>query len=301
MDRRTYLTGVVAGTVALAGCESLPGSATGDEDDEDDGTTESDPRQVQVVREYYSALNEGDADAANRLIHPDAPAGEVSEEGASYFEENIDIGVTDAQLRGESGDTAEVTATVLTRTEESEDPSREEWVFELRRTDDGWQIYEANRVESTDTPTPDEPTEQTTNRLQAVSTVGTNIQSETVQTVEVVVAKAPGAAEIDLSGVVVEWVGPAGVSRLTYGDTARQETFGVEPIKDEDGSLSGARPVLNDPADRAVLTFDVPAFAGEGLAEGAEVSLTLQTESGGTTDVYLTVPQTLADANAVNL
>lgn len=301
MDRRAYLTGVSAVTAALAGCEGLPSTGTTDGDEEDDETEEPDPRQVQVVREYYAALNEGDREAANELIHPDSPVGEVSEEGASYFEEEVDIGVTDVELREKTDDTAEVAATVLTRTAEDEDPERQDWLFELRRTEEGWLLYDGDRRESSETTTPDQQNGQVQNRLQATSTVGTDIQNEAVQTVEIVVRRAPGASEIDLSAVVIEWVDSSGVSRLTYGERAGRETFGVESVNDENGSLSRARPTIDDDSDRAVLQFDVPAFSGSGLAEGAEATLSVRTASGATTEVTLTVPQTLAGSRVVNL
>jgi archaellin len=44
--------------------------------------------------------------------------------------------------------------------------------------------------------------------IDVLSTVRVDIEERTVGTVEMVVKKAPGATDVDLSRVVVEWVGP---------------------------------------------------------------------------------------------
>ncbi len=94
-----YLTSMAAVTATLAGCESLPGTGTADEDEEDEDDETPDPQQVRTVQAYYDALNRGGARAATRLVHPEADAGEVSEDGVTYFEEDVNIGVTDAAVR----------------------------------------------------------------------------------------------------------------------------------------------------------------------------------------------------------
>jgi archaellin len=302
MDRRAYLLGLTGISATLAGCDRLD-SLSGTEDD---GTPEPAPQQVKVVEQYFTALNDGDTATASRLRHPESPVESLSEDRADYYDEEVSIGVEGATLREEDGETAEVTATVLTEAAESGETSRVDIVFELRETENGWRLYGSRVLEST--PGSPEPTVETTreeqsrtNRVDVKSRVGTNIENNEIQTVEMVIGLAPGADAIDLSRFRVEWVDNTGVYRLGYGTTATESTFTVESIQDENGSLDGSRPILDDRSDRALLRFTVTAFREGGLPEGSSVRLSLETQSGGTTEAQLTVPQTLSGATAVNL
>jgi len=57
---------------------------------------------------------------------------------------------------------------------------------------------------------------------------------------------------------------------------------------------------LNDPADRAILTFDADSISG-GISEGETVTVRLNTQSGGTTTVRISAPATLSGKSAVSL
>jgi flagellin FlaB len=160
--------------------------------------------------------------------------------------------------------------------------------------------------------------EQVSNRLDPVTKSGRDLGGETVGVAEVVVKRAPGAGDIDLRNVTVQWVGPSGTYSLVHPgveSSGADGRFGVSAVADDDGSL----PVLNAPDDRATLVFDLgtdqvdvddarsgetgpgATFFGEQLPAGAEVSVQVTTQSGGTTEIRLAVPETLSGGDAVQL
>jgi flagellin FlaB len=157
--------------------------------------------------------------------------------------------------------------------------------------------------------------QQVTNRLQVVAATGDHISSgsgsKTLGVVNLTVKKAPGASNVDLENVTVQWVGPSGTYNLVEAAVSAQGADGsflVTAFKDADGS----EPVLNEPDDRMVMTFDIgdrdltnqlqesDTFA-EDLEEGSQISLKLTTKSGATATERLVVPQSLSGKSAVNL
>jgi len=141
--------------------------------------------------------------------------------------------------------------------------------------------------------------DQVTNRLQEVSSVG-QVTGGVVGTVEITVKKAPGANNIDLSTTTLQFVHSSGSTDMTYlSGTSNDTRFDAEPIQDEDDSI----PVLNDPADRVRLVLDTSQIvsATSGLEEGDTATIRMNTQSGGTTEITLVVPETLSGSSAVSL
>ncbi|WP_434737251.1 archaellin/type IV pilin N-terminal domain-containing protein [Haloarcula montana] len=178
-------------------------------------------------------------------------------------------------------------------------------------------INTAGFLQSSAEETGQQSSDQVTNRLEIVNTVGTEINGDakTVDLVEVTVKKAPGAANIDLGSTIAQWVDTTGSYDLTYGDnTASSDApnstaFSVDKVQDDDSSISDSQ-VLNDPADRATITFDVDdirtdsndaSYDGSGLGEGETATIQLNTQSGGTSTVRLVAPETLSGNSAVTL
>jgi len=160
--------------------------------------------------------------------------------------------------------------------------------------------------------------DQVTNRLDIApksGTVGTVGGKDVIGQVNVTVQTNPGAKNVDLRNVTVQWLDPSGVYRVTHHDVdAGDADFAVTALKDGDGSL----PVLNDPDDRFILTFDtgdaprdvqINTESGivdvdhtdEPLKEGDSVLIKLTTKSGATTQTTVTVPETLSGITAVEL
>jgi len=119
------------------------------------------------------------------------------------------------------------------------------------------------------------------------------------------VKKAPGANNIDLSTTTLQFVHSSGSTDMTYvnGD-ATEGQFTVSAIQDEGGeSITADSPVLNDPADRARIVLDTDQIIDNtgGLGEGDTATIQINTQSGGTTEVRLVVPETLSGSSAVSL
>jgi len=148
--------------------------------------------------------------------------------------------------------------------------------------------------------------EQVTNRLDIVSSVGENIVDNRIQTVRITVEKAPGAGNIDLATTTLQFVHSSGSTDLTYGSydgTGSGTEFGVVAVQDSDGSLNSDDVVLNDPADRAQFVLDTSSIVSSttGLGEGDTATVQINTQSGGTTEVRMVVPETLSGMESVNL
>ena len=164
-------------------------------------------------------------------------------------------------------------------------------------------INTAGFLQSKSQQTGGQSSQQVTNRLQVVSVTGENItSSDTIGNVSMVVKKAPGADDISMQNVTIQWVGPNGAETLVH-DTA--PGFEVTTVKDADSS----QPVLNDPDDRFEEQLDLNNDGGgvgtgstvNALEEGETATLKITTMSGGTTEVRLSVPQSVGNENAVEL
>jgi len=149
--------------------------------------------------------------------------------------------------------------------------------------------------------------DQVTNRLQVVSAVGENINDGAIGSVRITVKQAPGANNIDLSTTTLQFVHSSGSSDLTFAEysteTGNATNFNVTDVQDEDGSVGSEGVVLNDPADRAQLLLNTSAIVdtSDGFAEGDTATIQINTQSGGTTELRLVVPETLSGSSAVNL
>ncbi|MDQ2074448.1 flagellin [Haloarcula sp. H-GB4] len=177
-------------------------------------------------------------------------------------------------------------------------------------------INTAGFLQSSAEQTGQQSSDQVTNRLQEASTtgqIGTVSGEDRVGVVNISVSRAPGAGNIDLSETTIQWVDSSGSYSLVHQSQsggATDGTFGTTIIQDDDGS----RPVLNDRADRLKITLDVGAAPfdvsvggtnidsfGNSLAEGDSATIRITTPTGGTTEIQLTVPETLSGSSSVSL
>ncbi|GGK83889.1 archaellin/type IV pilin N-terminal domain-containing protein [Haloarcula sebkhae] len=177
-------------------------------------------------------------------------------------------------------------------------------------------INTAGFLQSSAERTGQQSSDQVTNRLQEASTtgqVGTVSGEDRVGVVNISVSRAPGAGNIDLSETTIQWVDSSGSYSLVHQSQSggvADGTFGTTIIQDGDGS----QPVLNDRADRLKITLDVGAAPfdvsvggtnidsfGNSLAEGNSATIRITTPTGGTTEIQLTVPQTLSGSSSVSL
>jgi flagellin FlaA/flagellin FlaB len=146
--------------------------------------------------------------------------------------------------------------------------------------------------------TGEESSQKVTNRLNVVSATGTVANSE-VYEVNMTVKKAPGAADINLNNTTISYLGPDTTADLVYRGNAggSADVFSASAIKDADDSV----PVLNSPDDRVDVGINLTQSALGNLSEGDSASLTMVTQSGGSTAVQLRAPQSLSGESAVEL
>ena len=148
--------------------------------------------------------------------------------------------------------------------------------------------------------TGEESTSQVSDRIQVVSQSGnvTTVDgNQSVDSIDFVLAKAPGAGAIDLDQVSAELIGGNG-----------QEAFQLSELDDEAVDIftepGGDSVVLTDSSDRAVVEFNLTAteIGYNDLEPGDRLSVTFTTASGATTTTEIRVPTTLtSDQDSVRL
>ncbi|RXK47249.1 archaellin/type IV pilin N-terminal domain-containing protein [Halorientalis pallida] len=170
-------------------------------------------------------------------------------------------------------------------------------------------INTAGFLQSQSEETGQQSSQQVTNRLDIVAKTGvvTNDAPDdvTIGQVDLTVTKAPGAQDIDLEDVTIQWISDANTYDIvsqdadTNGQGTNDGVFTITAVKDEDGSAT----IVNSPDDRMRLTLDLSTIGTNNafLAEGDSVTLRIATEDGSASTVRLTVPQSLSGQTAATL
>ncbi|MFD1587979.1 archaellin/type IV pilin N-terminal domain-containing protein [Halorientalis brevis] len=164
--------------------------------------------------------------------------------------------------------------------------------------------------------------EQVTNRLQILQTSGQKTGTSgdnAIGAVTMVVTKAPGAEDIAMRGITMQWVDDEGTYDIVHENEYNDQdgTFAQDAVKDEDDSVRDSdSPVINSPDDRINLVIDIgtddnlDAYEGDdapatvrdsGLDEGDTASIRITTASGTASTVQLVVPESLSGKTAVRL
>jgi len=143
-----------------------------------------------------------------------------------------------------------------------------------------------------------ESTDQVTNRVSVISTVGDVANDESIHTVNLTVMKSSGSGDVNLSTATVEWLGPDDGKILTMNETADESNFSVSTVKD----IEDTAPVLVNQGDRFRVSLDTAAITekSHGLKESEEFTIKIVTSAGAVT-YHHSVPQTLTDQKAVQL
>jgi archaellin len=149
--------------------------------------------------------------------------------------------------------------------------------------------------------TGEQSSDQVTDRLEPVETTGNVTDSGQLDKIDFVLQKSPGASDINVSKSTLSFIGPDGTER--YELFADANGINYTTYQDGDNSLDGVGKILNDEADRLVITMNLDnSSISSGLldaGETAEVEITGQ--SGATTIIQLTVPQSLDGERSVTL
>jgi len=186
-------------------------------------------------------------------------------------------------------------------------------------------INTAGFLQSSAAQSGEESSSQVTNRLQVVDIAGEDIvkggQGFEVTTIHVTVKRAPGADNVPLTTTTAQWISSDGsYDVISYtatqgsGGSSGDAGFVTSTFQDDDGSISNSN-VLNDQADRAVITFQTTAVSGpeqhsdlkdkqlvgSDLNEGSTAEITLMTQSGGETTATVVVPESLSGKSAVSM
>ena len=154
--------------------------------------------------------------------------------------------------------------------------------------------------------TGEQSSDQVTDRLEPVETTGTVENGDNVTEVDFVLQKSPGASDINVSKATFTITGPNGTFRHEVSNNAN---FSYDSFQDSDGSLEGdgTSEILNDESDRLVLTYllngSAPASSTThaNLTAGQTAEVEITTQSGSTSIIQLTVPQSLDGEESVSL
>ncbi|MFC6872033.1 archaellin/type IV pilin N-terminal domain-containing protein [Halobellus marinus] len=149
-----------------------------------------------------------------------------------------------------------------------------------------------------------ESVDKVTNRVEVVNQHGTVGNNDKIANITLTVRLAAGSSAVDMDSTSIKYLSSDEVttltnssSSLTYpaGNATKFNLTAVEGT-DEDDSFG----VLNSGADRYEVTINASAIESDanGLSTGDRVQLDITSQSGGTTQVILTMPQQLAGQEA---
>ena len=147
-----------------------------------------------------------------------------------------------------------------------------------------------------------ESVDKVTNRVEVVNQHGTVGQNDKISNITLTVRLAAGSSAVDMNSTSIKYLSDEEVTTLTNSSdevnyaAGDGEEFNLTAVEgtDEDNSFG----VLNSGADRYEVTINATAIeAGDrtgGLDTGDKVQLDITSQTGGTTQVILTMPQQLA-------
>ncbi|WP_122089587.1 archaellin/type IV pilin N-terminal domain-containing protein [Halalkalicoccus subterraneus] len=139
-----------------------------------------------------------------------------------------------------------------------------------------------------------ESTQQVSDNVGVLSEIGT-VDNEsgtaTVDQVDLLLQKSPGAGDINLEDASVQFLGPDGAEDIGFAEAAG-DGFTVAAVSAENGDNS----VMTDRSDRYRVSLSLSDLDGDigALSEGDEAEVTITTASGAQQMVTVQAPDTLA-------
>lgn len=147
-----------------------------------------------------------------------------------------------------------------------------------------------------------ESVDKVTNRVEVVNEHGTVGNKDTISNVSLTIRLAAGSSAVDMDSTSVKYISDREVTTLTNSSSSLTNSagnathFNLTAVEETDSDDSFG--VLNDGGDRYVLTINASAIEDggkyEGLETGDQIRLDITSQTGGTTQVILTMPQQLA-------
>jgi flagellin FlaB len=172
-------------------------------------------------------------------------------------------------------------------------------------------INTAGFLQSQSEQTGQQSSSQVSDRLQVINVVGDSVTDRNVTVINMTVAKAPGANDIDLNTTTIQYISSDEIVDLTHAARAGSSgtaVFNTTTIQDDDNSIDDSK-VINSQDDRATVTLRIGQNHGNSfnasdisnMTEGQEVTIELTTQAGGTTTSTLTAPNSLSNKESVTL
>ena len=161
-------------------------------------------------------------------------------------------------------------------------------------------VNTAGFLQATAEDTGQESVDQVTERVDVLNEHATvNSSGDGIAYLNLTVGLASGAGAVDMDDTTVKYVSDSSVATLTNSSstTADGSNFKLTPVKGTDADDSYG--VLNSNEDRyevVISATDIESSSG-GLAASETVQLEITTQSGGTTEVVLTMPDQLAGSD----
>jgi flagellin FlaB len=143
-----------------------------------------------------------------------------------------------------------------------------------------------------------ESVDKVTNRIEVVNQHGLVGADDDIEELNLTIRLAAGSSAVDLNSTSIKYLSDDEVTTLTNDtdQTPGQDKFALYEVEgtDDDDSFG----VLNSGEDRYVVNINTSKIEDSnnkvGLSTGDKVQLDITSQTGGTTQVILTMPQQLA-------
>ena len=156
-------------------------------------------------------------------------------------------------------------------------------------------VNTAGFLQATAEDTGQESVDQVTERVDVLNEHATvNSSGDGIAYLNLTVGLASGAGAVDMDDTTVKYVSDSSVATLTNSSstTADGSNFKLTAVVGTDADDSYG--VLNSNEDRYEVAINTEAIEGDGLETSETVQRESTTQSGGTTEVVLTMPDQIA-------
>jgi flagellin FlaB len=145
-----------------------------------------------------------------------------------------------------------------------------------------------------------ESVDKVTNRIEVVNQHGVVGANDDIEQLNLTVRLAAGSSAVDMNSTSIKYLSDDEVKTLTNNSnsqTATSDKFALKKVEGTDSDDSFG--VLNSGEDRYVVNINATEVESDsgGLSTGDKVQLDITSQTGGTTQVILTMPQQLAGSS----
>ena len=144
-----------------------------------------------------------------------------------------------------------------------------------------------------------ESVDKVTNRVEVLNQHGEVGNNDDIESINLTVRLAAGSSAVDMNSTSIKYLSDSEVATLTNNSAPNagkydDHEFNLTRVEGTDSDDSFG--VLNSGGDRYVVTINATKIESDtgGLSTGDKVQLDITSQTGGTTQVILTMPQQLA-------